>query len=251
MGIVFNIQRFCTEDGTGIRTTVFLKGCPLKCLWCHNPESQNTSPELLGDELCGREMSADEVLREVLKDKNFYEVSGGGLTLSGGEPLFQGEFSLELLKKAKEENLHTCIETSGFASKEIIIKTAEYTDLYLYDIKESDTERHRKYTGADNTFILENLKLLDSLGKKIILRCPIIPNFNDRGEHFVSIAKIANKLSNIVEIQIEPYHDLGVSKYERLGKEYKLDTFLADSEAVTKYIEEIQKHTKIQVKSAR
>ena len=271
-GLIFNIQKFCVNDGPGIRTTVFLKGCPLHCLWCHNPESQSPAPELLfyadkcrmcrscaavckshchafeggthtfdrkncakcfaceaigcdALERVGKEVTVEEVMAEVLKDRIFYENSGGGVTLSGGEPLSQLEFSLELLKKAKENRLHTALETCGIASPHDIREIAEYTDLFLFDYKETAPDLHRKFTGVDNRLILENLSLLDGLKKEIILRCPIIPGCNDREEHLIGIAYVANRFDSIKHIELEPYHALGEGKYRSLGLEpHSFDT---------------------------
>lgn len=264
-GIIFNIQKFCVNDGPGIRTTVFLKGCPLRCLWCHNPESQSPKSEIMfykdkcvGCRRCadvcenechtfvgtahnfnrencrtcfkctalycdalekvGREATSDEIIDEVIKDKIFYDNSGGGMTLSGGEPFAQFDFSLELLKKAKANGLHTAIETCGFVSRDRLKQAAEYIDLFLFDCKETDFKLHKSFTGVDNELILSNLKLLDALGKDIILRCPIIPGCNDRHEHFKAVAALANELEHILHIELEPYHSLGEGKYSSLGQ---------------------------------
>lgn len=263
-GTIFNIQKFCVNDGPGIRTTVFLKGCPLKCIWCHNPESQSGKQEIMfykdkcvncgrcaavcengchsfdngvhklerkncvkcfactqtgceALEKVGQEISTDEVIDEVLKDKIFYDNSGGGITLSGGEPLFQFEFSMDILKKAKENGLNTAIETCGFATEEKIKEISKYVDLFLFDYKETNSELHRKFTGVDNTDILKNLALLNKMGKNIILRCPIIPGLNAREEHFKGICDTANKFEHILHIELEPYHSLGENKYISLG----------------------------------
>lgn len=275
-GTIFNIQRFCVNDGPGIRTTVFLKGCPLSCVWCHNPESQRFEPEILfykdkctgcgrckcvtaadrdfvcfngAKEICGKTVSADEVTAEVLKDKPFYENSGGGVTLSGGEPLAQYDFSLELLKKAKENGIHTAIETCGYAEKSKILEIAKYVDLFLFDCKETDQELHKKYTGVDNKIILDNLKALSDAGSKIILRCPIIPGFNDRAEHFKGISEIAGKLSGIEHIEIEPFHPLGKGKYSALSRKYA-DIQPPDAETVDNWIEQIKLGTEKEVKRA-
>lgn len=261
-GIVFEIEKFAIHDGPGIRTTVFLKGCPLHCLWCHNPESQEAQPEISfqpekcigcgkcveecpagaiydgifarskcircgkcteqcyagARELIGREMSVEEVLAEVLKDKLFYETSDGGITLSGGEPMFQFEFTLELLKLAKAAGLHTAMETCGFATMERYLEVAPYVDLFLFDIKETDPIRHQKYTSAAIEPIHRSLFTLDQAGAKTVLRCPIIPGLNDREEHFHAIAVLANQLKNVQAINILPYHPLGAGKLKRLGK---------------------------------
>ena len=264
-GTVFNIQRFCVNDGPGIRTTVFLKGCPLSCVWCHNPESQRFEPEILfykdkctgcgrckcvtaadrdfvcfngAKEICGKTVSANEVTAEVLKDKPFYKNSGGGVTLSGGEPLAQYDFSLELLKKAKENGIHTAIETCGYAEKSKILEIAKYVDLFLFDCKETDPELHKEYTGFDNKIILENLKALSDAGSKIILRCPIIPGFNDRAEHFKGISETAEKFIGIEHIEIEPFHPLGESKYSALGREVA-DIPVPSGKTVDKWIKQI------------
>ncbi len=269
-GNIFDIQRFCTDDGPGIRTTVFFKGCPLKCIWCHNPESQKSAPaiayyahkciscgacasvcpnglHILKDgthtfkregctlcgkcvtacltsslELIGRRESAEQILAEVMRDAAFYRNSGGGLTVSGGEPLMQSEFLAELLKKAKERGIHTCIETCGYASPSVIREVAKYTDIFLFDIKETDDDRHKALTGVPFAPIYENLLLLDSLGAKIILRCPLVPDINTRDEHISAIAKIAASLEGVLEVNVMAYHLLGNAKYDALNMENKM-----------------------------
>lgn len=275
-GTVFNIQHFCVNDGPGIRTTVFLKGCPLFCVWCHNPESQRFGAEMLfykdkcvgcgrcrgitaadGDfvcyngarEICGKSLAVDEILTEVLKDKPFYDSSDGGVTLSGGEPLAQFSFSLDLLKNAKKNGIHTAMETCGYTEKSKILAIAAYTDLFLFDCKETDSVLHKKYTGVGNEVILDNLKALSDNGHKIILRCPIIPGFNDRPEHFREIANIANKLGGIEHVEIEPFHQLGESKYAALGRNC-LDIKIPDDAAVDEWIEQIRAGTEKKVRRA-
>ena len=188
--------------------------------------------------ICGKEYTTDEVLKEIVKDKPFYENSGGGVTLSGGEPLAQYDFSLELLKKAKENGIHTAVETCGYAEKSKILEIAKYVDLFLFDCKETDPELHKKYTGVDNKIILDNLKALSDAGSKIILRCPIIPGFNDRAEHFKGISEIAGKLSGIEHIEVEPFHPLGESKYSALGREVA-DIPVPSGKTVDKWIKQI------------
>lgn len=296
-GTIFNIQKFCTNDGPGIRTTVFFKGCPLHCAWCHNPESHSVSCEMLFDaekctgcgkcvtvcknnahtfenglhiynrnkcdkcgncadtcyqnalEEAGKSVSPDEVLDDVLKDKVFYDNSGGGITLSGGEPLLQFDFAYELLKKAKEKGLNTCIETCGFVDCEKILKAAKYIDTFLFDWKITDDELHKKYTGVSNSMIKYNLYAIDNAGSKIILRCPIIPDVNDNSGHFSGIADLANSLNNTLGIEIEPYHPLGNSKYGKLDKATKV--FKTPGDADTEHwIKELQSLTKVPVKKA-
>ena len=245
IGKIFNIQRFCINDGPGIRTTVFFKGCPLQCVWCHNPESQNIDNQILfypnkcthcgkcknvtvnttdfqcqntAKEICGKLVSSDEIIQEVLKDLAFYKNSGGGITLSGGEPTLQFSFALEILQKAKANRLHTAIETCGVIDTKHMIQIAKYTDLFLFDYKESDPQLHKAFTGVDNALILENLSLLNGLKKDIILRCPIIPGYNDRYEHYDKIGELADVNDSVIGVEIEPYHSFGESKYTALGK---------------------------------
>ena len=275
-GTVFNIQHFCVNDGPGIRTTVFLKGCPLSCVWCHNPESQRFGAEVLfykdkcvgcgrccgitaadrdfvcyngAREICGKTLAVEEILAEVLKDKPFYDSSDGGITLSGGEPLAQFPFSLDLLKNAKKNGVHTAMETCGYTEKSKILAIAAYTDLFLFDCKETDSMLHKKYTGVGNEMILDNLKALSDNGHKIILRCPIIPGFNDRPGHFKEIANIANKLDGIEHVEIEPFHRLGESKYAALGRNCA-DIKIPDDAAVDEWIEQIRAGTEKTVRRA-
>ncbi len=275
-GLIFDIQKFCINDGPGIRTTVFFKGCPLHCVWCHNPESQSRDRQIMfyadkcthcgkcknltidntdflcpneAKEICGKTISSDEVITEVMKDYEFYKNSGGGITLSGGEPLFQFDFALELLCKAKENNLHTAIETCGFADKNKIMQIAEHTDLFLFDFKEADHELHKTYTGVDNALIMENLSLLNELKKDIILRCPIIPGYNDRQENYDKISELANTITSIKNIEIEPYHALGEGKYAALEKQYPV-ILVQTEEQINRIIDYISSKTKTSVKRA-
>jgi glycyl-radical enzyme activating protein len=277
-GIVFDIQRNSLNDGPGIRTTVFLKGCSLNCLWCHNEESIDTKPLLrfypdrctscmecvkvckasahldvngkhevdfdkciqnwdciavcLYDALAktGRETDVPEVMETVLKDNAYYKNSGGGMTISGGEPMLQFEYTLELLKKAKENKIHTCLDTTGNAAWSNFLKLLPYTDIFLYDYKESDPERHKDYTGADNKLILDNLNKLDKAGAQIILRCPIIPGLNDRDDHFLAISKLSKSYKNIKEIHLLPYHTMGVGKAIQHGIKKGRNEFHVPSE---------------------
>lgn len=284
---IFDIQRFCVKDGPGIRTTVFVKGCPLNCVWCHNPESKQKEPvlafdkskciscagcvkactqgailtqgqvdrnkcNLCGDcvkscvgalEILGEEAQIDEVLKTVLSDKSFYDNSGGGLTVSGGEPLYSSEFTKQLLQGAKKQGIHTSLETSGFAKWEDLESILPYVDLFLFDIKETDSALHKKYTGVENGLILENLYKLNAAGAKIILRCPIIPGYNDRDEHFKNIAKLSCELENASRIEVLPYHPLGKSKSQLIGQEYQLDITFPTKDQIQEWIQTISCYT--------
>lgn len=293
---VFDIQRYSLYDGPGIRTVIFLKGCPLHCAWCHNPESQAKTPELAfySDKcslcracervcpnnvhsfenskhtinrnaciacgkcadycnfsalrLIGKEYTIDEIMEEISKDEIFFAESGG-VTFSGGEPFMQSEALLELLKRCKQKKYSVCIETSGFTNMDDIKKCAPYVDCFLYDCKETDVNNHKKYIGVDNALILGNLKLLNSLETTVILRCPIIPNVNDRLEHFEKIAQIAERYSCIHSVELMPYHPLGIPKAEQIGKECRFShqALLQKSQA-KRYANIIQKLTAKPVK---
>ena len=207
VGTIFNIQRFCTRDGPGIRTTVFLKGCPLRCAWCHNPESQNPAPEIFADGTrCGRQVSVSEVLDVVLRDRDFYGDTGG-MTLSGGEPLLQKDFALELLRQAKESCLHTAVETCGHV--ENIEAFMPYVDLWLHDIKLIDPALHKQWTGLGNALILKNLR---KLSDNVVIRCPIIEGVNLTPEHLQALQDLDRPLEFLL------YHPLGIDKAKNLGR---------------------------------
>ncbi len=296
-GMIFDIGKFALHDGPGIRTTVFLKGCPLRCLWCHNPESQSCRPEIffrpeqcLGCGRCfsacprhchqmrggsrlfhrescngcgrcaaechsgalervGRIMSVEEVIAEVLKDKLFYEKSGGGITLSGGEPLAQIEFTAALLQTAGEHNLHTCLETSGFAPPEEIMRLVPSVDLWLWDVKACPKD-HPRLTGVPAGPILENLHRLDRAGGNIILRCPLIPGVNDSPAHLTGIGELANSLRNVREIQLEPYHALGEGKRAHLGRPEVAGMHPPSPATLSEWLAVVRSTTSIPVKPA-
>ena len=275
-GTIFNIQHFSLHDGAGIRTVVFLKGCPLDCVWCHNPESKNFSPELLFskdkcenclkcveacptgchitennwhkvlrencifcskcEEICsfdairlsGKTYTADQVINELKKDDIFF-ADDGGVTFSGGEPFAQPQFLLTLLKKCRENGYNVCVETSGYAMEECFKECAEYIDTFLFDIKETDAKRHKEFTGKDNALILKNLDFLETINANVVLRCPVIPNCNDRKEHFENIGRLAEALLCVKSVELLPYHPLGLNKLSQLGitPEYNEQEFLS------------------------
>ena len=284
-GVILDIQKFSIHDGPGIRTTVFLKGCPLNCLWCHNPESKNFQPQLSYDAnkcimcgkcetvcpvnvhkfennthctdyskciLCGKcvescpvnalsiygkSMSINEIISEVKKDKKFFDNTGGGITISGGEPLSQQEFTAALAKEAKEQGIHVTVETSGFASKESVEKIAEYTDLFLFDYKVSDDELSEKLIGIkDLNKILENLDLIYSKKKDIIIRCPFIPKHNITEKHFRKIAELEKKYPDLLGIEILPYHNFGKNKADSIGDKYEVEVKMPEDSEVDSWL---------------
>ena len=223
-GTVFNIQRYSIDDGPGVRTTVFVKGCPLKCKWCSNPESQSREIEELSEggkvKCVGRDVTVDEIMPEILADIPYYRRSGGGVTLSGGEVLCQADFVAELLKACKAAGLHTAIESAASTSYSEIEKLLPYLDLYLMDIKIMDPIKHKEYTGADNTVILENARRVANSGVELIIRTPIIPGVNDTAEEVRAISRFAKSLGTVREHHLLPYHRLGQDKYAGLGRSY-------------------------------
>lgn len=270
-GTVFNIQKFSTEDGPGIRSTVFLKGCSLRCLWCHNPESLSPRPQLvwhgkrcIGDLAClgacprgalssgekgvvidrekcegcgacahecpsgalevlGREMSSVEVTDEVLKDRLFYEKSGGGVTFSGGEPTLQKDFLAAMLRAMRGAGVHAALDTCGQNRREVYEEIIQLADLVLYDLKSLDEDAHRRATGAGLDLILDNLRYIDSTGVPIWIRTPVIPGWTASGENIRRIARfISDELEHVERFDLLSYSNLCITKYEELGMEYGL-----------------------------
>ncbi len=250
---IFDIQRGSYVDGPGIRTTVFFKGCNLRCAWCHNPESQSPKPQLLfyknrctgcgkckekcayslekcdlcgrctlycpsdAREICGKEYTVDEIMREILKDKAFYESSGGGVTFSGGECMLQIDFLEELLRECKESGIHTAVDTAGHVPYDYFERILPYTDLFLYDVKSIDNEVHKKYTGVGNELILENLKTLLGVGAPLWIRIPVIPSVNDATEDMIAVKEYVYSHGRPKKIELLPYHAMGEHKYAAIG----------------------------------
>lgn len=279
-GQIFDIKRFAVHDGSGVRTTVFFKGCPLKCVWCHNPEGIGAKPQtayyaqkcigcgecvkvcpanahLLKEgvhefkrDLCvhcgkcneaclgaalmtyGKTVTVDDLLPVLLEDRDFYEASGGGVTLSGGECLVQADFCAALLKELKKAGIHTAVDTCGFVSRESLEKVMDYTDVFLYDLKAMDRDVHIRCTGQPNEQILENLKFIDGCGKRIEIRIPFVPGLND-GE-MEKMQPFIKELKNVAQVKVLPYHNLAGSKYESLGMINTLPERLPSSEEIKK-----------------
>jgi len=267
-GLIFNTQRFSIQDGPGIRTTLFMKGCPLNCPWCSNPEGIGRKPEImLGERKCigckkcaeacsagaisfengiriidwklcadclecakvcpshaihlsGDYKTVNEAFKVAAKDKDFYKTSGGGVTVSGGEPLLQWEFVRELLRKCKEAGLHTALDTTGYGSWDSLEQVLRYTDLILFDIKHADPEKHKEKTGVSNELILENLdKASEATTVSIWLRIPLVPGFNDTESNMQATAELARGI-RLEKVSLLPYHEWGKDKYPGLGKRY-------------------------------
>lgn len=267
-GIIFDIKRYAVNDGPGIRTTAFLKGCPLNCTWCHNPESRSFTPELMPQAslcigcgacvavcpekvatgrpdlfidkactrlgvcakvcptgartLCGYTVSSAELVKILLKDRLFYDRSAGGVTLSGGEPLAQGEFALEVLEKLGSEEIHRAVDTCGYLSPDLLEQASKVCDLFLFDLKLINSDAHIAHTGVDNKVILDNLQLLAKLRAKVLVRIPLIPGINDSSEELRGMASFINSLPIPYPVKILPYHSLPEGKYAALGLEYTL-----------------------------
>lgn len=227
-GIVFDIKRFAIHDGPGIRTSIFFKGCPLSCWWCHNPESRKTGIEQLdfkfkGNNHIGWETIPEQLLFEAEKDRPFYEQSNGGITFTGGEPMMQPEFIIETARLFKKQNLHLCMDTTGFASTKNFQDVSQYIDLFLFDLKHLDDETHKKYTGVSNKLILKNLEYLVENKKEVHIRFPLIPKINNDLKQLENIAAYLIHLKHIKNLNLLPYHKIAQGKYEQLNIENKMN----------------------------
>ena len=217
-GVVFDIKRGGIKDGPGIRTSVFLKGCPLRCVWCHNPESQTREVQVATTgEVCGREMSVDEVMTEVRRDAVFYRTSGGGVTLTGGEPTAQADFAWAVASAAKAEGISVALDTCGFVPWETLARFLPVVDLFLYDLKCGNAARHRALTGVDNGLILDNLRRLSAAGARFWIRCPLVPGLNDSDDDLRALAAFTADLAGLEKLEICPYHPLGLEKCAKFG----------------------------------
>ena len=273
-GIIFNIQKFSVHDGPGIRTTVFMKGCPLHCLWCANAESINSESELgiiraLCDgckkcsEACpekvinsntdngiqidrdgctacgecvnvcykgaltiyGKQVSIDDIVKEICRDESFFKNSGGGVTVSGGEPLRQADFVAALFEKCRKADIHTCLDTSGFAASEKLQEVLRVTDYILFDIKHMDPAIHHRFTGQSNALILENAKIAATSGAEMLFRIPLIADVNDTISNITETARFIKSLDIDITVELLPYHRLGAGKYQTLDKPYPGKSF--------------------------
>lgn len=295
-GVIFDIQKFSVNDGPGVRTTVFLKGCQMKCVWCHNPESLSVQKQLsFSEQKCtsckscvevcpnhvhsfnaqgqhlvnfdacdacgkcvdaclhgalkiyGKTMSVDEVFNEVIKDKVYFDKSGGGVTLSGGEALKQFDFCLALVKKCKQHDIHVCIETNGASKSDHYRAIAPYVDLFLFDYKATGDKSHKALTGLTRRLVDENLTLLNELDAQVILRCPIIPEHNLSSEHLFAISQLSLAYSNIQKVEVLPYHNFGQGKAKEIGREYKVEVDIPSDQESATWIERIRSHGVINV----
>ena len=271
-GVIFDIKQMAVFDGPGIRTTVFLKGCPLRCQWCHNPEGLSVEKELMVSQngclqcgqcqevcehpngcvlcgaciracplhlrkICGIEMEAEQLAKKLLKDKAFLEANQGGITVSGGEPTSQPEFLLELLKQL--QGIHRAIETCGYCEEALFREVLNHLEFVMMDIKHTDSKIHQHYTGKDNAKILKNLQILKESGKPFVIRIPLIPGINDTRENLEETAKLLVDAKNLFRAELLPYHQTAGAKYGMVGRKYRPEF---DTERSIQILPEIFEH---------
>lgn len=261
-GLIFSVKRYSVHDGPGIRVTFFMKGCPLNCAWCHNPEGISPYPETTTrtdrvgvmefskSEEIGKYYTVENILEILEKERVFIEHSDGGVTFSGGEPMLQPEFLLEALKACKAKGYHTAVDTSGYSSAENYKSIMPFTDLFLFDIKHLDESKHVEFTGVSNRCINENYILLLNSGMDIMVRVPVIPGFNDDYDHLARLKSFFNqtKTSGLLKLSLLPYHKTGSFKYKRLGKQNKMEDISQPSPEYMQELKEFFADTGIKVK---
>lgn len=261
-GLIFSVKKYSIHDGPGIRVTFFMKGCPLKCMWCHNPEGISPFPESVrytrriggkefsGMEEVGKYYSVDNILEILEKERVFINHSKGGVTFSGGEPLMQAEFLLDSLKACKAAGYHTAVDTSGYSPRENYVAIMPFTDLFLFDIKHLDESKHIESAGVSNRGILDNYKLLLESGKDIMVRIPVIPGINDDQDHMERVKSfiLSTKNTSLIKINLLPFHKIGSSKYKRFNIPYRMGAVEAPSKEKMNEMKEFFLETGIKVK---
>jgi len=261
-GLIFSVKRYSIHDGPGIRVTFFMKGCPLSCIWCHNPEGISPFPEKVTrinkvgerefsqiDDV-GKYYSAGDIIGILEKEQVFINQSNGGVTFSGGEPMLQFEFLLESLKACKAKGYHTAVDTSGYSSPENFESIIPFTDLFLFDLKHLDDNKHFEFTGVSNKIVIENFRLLLESGKDVMIRIPVIPGYNDDNELVEKFIKFVDnsKTDSIKKISLLPYHKIGSSKYKRFNVEFRMNNVEQPSAERMKQLKDKFSATGIKVK---
>ncbi len=261
-GLIFSVKRYSIHDGPGIRVTIFMKGCPLSCLWCHNPEGISPDSETVmttkkvGErefsftEEVGKYYSAEDILEILEKEKVFINQSKGGVTFSGGEPMLQSSFLVEVLKECKNHGFHTAVDTSGYSSSENYRAVIPYTDLFLFDIKHLDEKKHIALTGVSNVSILQSLRILLDSGKDLILRIPVIPGYNDDQEYLMQLRQFISSFApeSISKINLLPYHSIGSSKYKRFNIPNRIEGLVPPSKERMEELKKLFSEARIKVK---